>query len=311
VIVDSEAGPITRRLAQELDALGFSVRLTTGPSERPLREALDQNHAVAAIEVRSRKPGALDLLMVDPKSGSVIRAELPIEAARDPAAAELVATRAVELLRAARLTVQSTERSLPPSPSARSMPASNTMLDNATPAHMTRAMRGRLTLGAGPILLFSPGWQPSAQFGIAATLLARSRLGGVLQIAIPAIPARVTSPLGAVDGFATTYRLGAAFEAIATRSLALRAQLGAELDELRFRGEALAPYVGGEAHLLTLGPWGSLLASLRLGLGLRFAAALAASWAYPRSVVRFAGSEIRDWGRPCLTGAVGVEWESP
>lgn len=306
VIIDADDGPITRRLRQEIEALGFSVQLRTRRPSETASEELSARRAVAVIEIKAARPGSVELSVVDPKTTKIVRRALPIEAAQDPTAAELVATRTVELLRAARLSVRANieparEPEEEPRRPAPSLPSAREL--RADP----------LFVGAGMGLVFSSGWTLGWSAALNAGWLPGGRFGLVAELSLPLTPCvwNGTEGEGSIDAYANAYRLGAVLQLVGEQTFGLRLSAGAEFSQLWFHGRAEAPYVNTEARLSTWGPWVRVVSGLRATRSLRVVTALGGTWTLPRSAINFAGREVSRWGRPTVTGLMGVEWTFP
>lgn len=307
VISAAQATPMLRRLQQEIEALGFSVQVENhGFATRPEVE-LSRRGAVAAVEVVTTVPGFIALYVLEPRTARIIRQELPIDVPNDPSATDLVTTRAVELLRAARLEVgvASTQPEVAPQPVAR--PMAQAPKPHAPQPQPTRA--AQLLLGAGPGISYVPRWHPSSHAGVTITYINRWGVGWVGGLSGSMTPARVQIPeAGTIEAFATSFRIGGAFQAFRGAPLGLRLSSGLEWSQLMFMGKVTAPYAGTSVYLSTLAPWMAVGATVRLSSQFQLVTSISGSWATPRTVVRFAGQALRDWGRPTLSGTVTFEW---
>lgn len=307
VIVDSEDGTITRRLRQELEALGFSVQVRA--EAPPATSAPGLGAAVAVIEIKAARPGSVQLAIVDPKTTKILRQALPIEAAYDPNASELVATRTVELLRAARLMVRA--QAEPEQPKAAPTPAPAPP-PSAPPALRAEPISGsRLLVGVGFGVAYSPDWTLGSDAVLGAAFLFSGRLGVVAELAVPMTPCQLVGPNGNIDAFSNRYRIGGVVEVVHESPVDLRFSGGVELEQLSFRGRADAPYVNAESHLLGWAPWLSAALGLRVVRSLRVTTGVSGAWTWPRSAVNFAGREVSHWGRPGFTAVAGAEWSFP
>jgi hypothetical protein len=309
VISAAQTTPMLRRLQQEVEGLGFSVRLEArGFTERPPAE-LSTAGVVAAIEVVTTIPGFIALYVLEPKTARVIRQELPIEAPSDPTSTELVTTRAVELLRAARLEVGAPTKPSRPAtvPAAASVAATPKTKDQPIQPKPT----AELQLGAGRGLSFVPNWRVSTNFGVTAAYIETRGFGWVGAIAGTMTPARLTvADIGSVEAHPTSFRLGGVFHAFRPSPLGLRLSGGIEWNQIEFTGEVTGTYTGGSVYLSTFAPWLAVGASVRISSQLQLVPQIVGSWAMPRTVVRVAGQELRDWGQPVLAGSLNLEWRA-
>ncbi len=306
VISAAQTTPMLRRLQQEVEALGFSVQIENQGFTDPEVE-LSKRRAIAAVEVVATVPGFIVLYVLEPRTARIIRQELPIEAPNDPSATDLVTTRAVELLRAARLEVGDA----PTRPSAASalaaVPIAPTTRHQELRPQPTAS--AQLVLGAGPGISYVPQWHPSSDFRITIAYISHWGIGWAGELIGPMTPARVQIPeVGAIEAYATTFRVGGLFQAWREPPLGLRLSSGLEWSQLRFAGRVSSPYAGTSVYLSTFAPWIAVGANIRFSSQFQLVTYLSGSWAMPRTVVRFAGQELRDWGRPALSGTATLEW---
>lgn len=304
VISAAQTTPMVRRLQQEIEALGFSVQIESQGITDPHGE-LSRRRAIAAVQVTTTVPGSIALYVLEPRTARIIRQELPIEVPNDSSATDLVTTRAVELLRAARLEVGDAPTRHSVSPAA--VPIAPTPRQQELQPQRTSS--AQLVLGAGPGVSYVPRWHPSSNLVVTIAYIGHRGLGLVGGLTGPITPARVQIPeVGTIEADATGFRVGGLFEAFREAPLGLRLLSGLEWSRLRFAGRVTAPYVGTPVYLSTFAPWIAFGASLRFSSQLQLVTYLSSSWAMPRTVVRFAGQELLDWGQPALSGAATLEW---
>lgn len=310
VIVADEATPITLRLQQELEALGFRVHLEAQEFSAPLDhlgQEIASGRATAAIEIKTKSPGVVSLLLLDPRTGRIVHRSLPIETPKDPTAAELVTTRTVELLRAARLQIKEIKPSEPPK-----LPPRVSREAGPPLAQSPDRKPSKLLLGAATELAISPGWSQSSDFLTTATWIWQYSFGLTMGVSVPVLPARIAGTRGSrIEVFPTTIRGGMLYNFTGEKAVGLLASGGIEVTDLRYAGQVSSPWVGTTAHLTSLAPW--FAGTVRLGLSsrLRLVTAMVASYSTRRNVARFAGQELLpDWGRPMLSIALGMEWQA-
>jgi hypothetical protein len=303
MVVDASAMPLALRLRQEIESLGLVVKWL--PAERArlpsLAQEADTAGAVASIRIAPMGGSDVDMTIFDRGTGNTVSWKLVAASTADPAASELIATRSVELLRAS--LVEMAARSVTtraPAPSAgRSSPPA------AAPAHQRAEP---LSLLVGPSMLYSTDlrsgvhvlstltWLPFARAGLSASLLA------------PISPARLVRPEGTVDVFASFYRLGAVLEVTGPRApVSLRLTAAAGLGSLQLRGQASPAYVGVSENRFVACPSLGITTRFALAPNLRLFIDASGSTAFPKTVIRVAGREATEWGRPALAGAIGLE----
>ncbi|HEX6763979.1 MAG TPA: hypothetical protein VF103_00845 [Polyangiaceae bacterium] len=301
VLIDPEGSPLARRLQQELEALGFDVEVRS-ESSRALDDELHAPHAVAAIEVRPARPGQVELVVASPRSAELIRRTLPIEARQDPASAELVATRTVELLRAVRLELdaarhhEQTARGRPPKPTESEPPTASSPQESPGAALAT----GASVVGAPPFALGASAW-------LAVALRASPHWSGLAEVSLPLGAMTLERPEGDVDALVNSYRLGAWFESSRTARVGVGVGGGIALEHVSFRGYATAPNVSDDSRFWSFSPWIRVGGALRLSEKLSILLTSTAALSLPTTTVRVAGREVTSFG-PSVNAALGVEW---
>ncbi len=300
VLVDPGVPTLARRLREEIEALGLAVRSV--PAEDPdvsLELRARSSNAVAAVRIASRS-GAVEMTIVDRATGKTVSRRLAIDTPSDPAAAELIATRTVELLRASLMELAAEHP-------ARGEVTVHPVIEEISSEEARPS--GGVSLAAGPNFRAGSGVDGSFGFWTALRVLFGERFGVTLQLVLPLTPGELETPEGTVKAFATEYRAGATFEdTLFASALSLRGEAGVLIAQLGVEGSASPPYVGSRDDLVALGPW--LGARLRLELTRNFGLMLGgdAAYVFPRLVIRSAGREVATWGRPMGSLAIAAEF---
>jgi len=301
MVVDPSALPLALRLRQEIESLGLFVKWL--PAERARLPSLEQEAAtagaVASIRIAPMGGNDVDMTIFDRATGKTVSWKLVAASTADPAAGELLATRSVELLRASLLEMAA--RAAPTPPLKEKPPAPS----KAPPAPEAP---DSLSLQVGPSVLYSADlstgvhvlsaltWMPFARAGLSASLLS------------PVLPARLVRPEGEVELHGSFYRLGAVLEVAGSNSpVSLRLTAAAGLGRLQLRGAASPNYLGATETRLVACPSLGVTARLALAPHLRLFTDVAGSIAFPKTVIRLAGREATEWGRPALSAALGLE----
>lgn len=310
VLIDTGRAAMTERLREELEALDLVVTIVPEPaSVEPLEERARAHGAIAAIRVTRSGSGAVEMTVVDRATGKTLSRRLVIATPSDPAAAELVATRTVELFRASLLELNSAH------PPRGDVPVSP-RIDALAPEPPVRAANEpsplRLAFAAGAGLSHSADFTAAPQVWAAFTATNAERIGLTAQFSASLAPERRRAREGGVEVLVSEYRLGAVYE-LGPRSpwIALRLEAGAFLDRLVVNGTAESPYASQREDLLTAGPW--LAGGVRLELLPQLSAwsSVSAAYAFPRTVIRAAGRELTTWGRPTRVARAGLEISWP
>jgi len=311
MLVVPSVQPLARRLRQEIEALGLVVKWIA-PEAVHLPSLEDEAlaaGAVASIRIAPSGSGDVDMTIFDGVTGKTTSWKVVAATPSDPAAAEIIATRAIELLRASLLDMGGRRASVAtalPTPEAPPRRAANE-------ASEVPERSADLSLLAGPSLLYSPNWQPGVHALTALTWMPIHRIGLSASVLVPISPARLTSQEGSVDLFATIYRLGGVLELMRPASpVSLRLQASAALGRLHLSGNAISPYVGAVDDRYVASPSLGFTARFFLAPNLSLFADVVGSAAFPKTVVRLAGRSVTSWGQPALAGAMGLElsWQA-
>ncbi len=303
LLVDPGAPALTQRLAEEVESLGLEVKIV---AERVPEVALDEwareAGALAAIRVTERGAGSVEMTIVDRATGKMVSRRLAVATPRDPASAELIATRTVELLRASLMELAADHPARGEVPVTADVEELGVTTEPAT----------QLSLAAGPFASHSAGFGISAGAWAGIALLTPLRVGVSAQLFLSLEPGELASSEGQVELSSSIYRLGGVFEfGPLGAPLTGSAHAGLLLSRLTISGSAESPYFGVREEAIAWGPWAGLGAHLALAdkVGLVLGADMA--FTFPKTVVRAAGRELTTWGRPLYAAAAGVEMVWP
>jgi hypothetical protein len=297
---------LARRLRQEIEALGLVVKWIPpeGVHLPSLEDEARAAGAVASIRIAPTGSGDVDMTIFDGVTGKTTSWKVIAATTSDPAAAEIIATRAIELLRASLLEMAARPTSIVEPPPAEIQPLPRAERD------LSRAQEAGagLSLSAGPSLLYSPNWQLGVHTLTSLTWMPIYRAGLSASVLVPISPARLTSQEGTVDLFATLYRLGAVVElAPSTSQLSVRLTAAAGFGRLHLNGNAISSYVGASDDRYVASPSVGVTARLILAPNLSLFADVTGSTAFPKTIIRLAGRAVTGWGQPALASAIGLE----
>jgi hypothetical protein len=312
VLVESSESPLSQRLKQEMESLGLSVQWgdpTLAPT-RPLEVEARSAGAIAAVRVTQLGGGAVEMTILDRVTGKTVHRALSVSTPSDPAAAELIATRTVELLRASLMELASPHPprgEVPATPEVRALAPRPPEPFSRTP----RQRSGVFSLQLGPALVYSPDWRPAGHLSMGAGWMPTPLVGIEGWVLVPVIHSRVVDEEGYAELAASLYGLGGVFRWQTKSSLSARATAGVALGVLEFEGVPNSPYEGARDRLWAWSPYagGGMVWQVLPGFGVRLD--LSAGLAYPHTVVRFAMREIADWGRPWCAGSLAAELSLP
>ncbi len=295
------------RLRQEIESLGLVVKWL--PPEHARLPSLEQEAetaaAVASIRIAPMGGSDVDMTIFDRGTGKTVSWKLVAASTADPAAGELIATRSVELLRASLLEMAARPAPAPPPPE-RQQPRRPRELAPA------RERPEALSLSVGPSLLYSTNFRPGTHVLSTLTWMPLFRAGLSASVLTPITPARLVQGEGSVELFASFYRLGGVLEVTGRRapvSLRLTAAIG--LGSLQLRGNANPTYLSASDNRFVACPSLGVTTRFSLAPGLRLFVDGMGSTAFPKTVIRLAGREATEWGRPALLAAVGLELSVP
>lgn len=313
IAVDALDDAVAIRLGAELHELGFTVAIVQAPEAAPSRELLEatarDRGAVAAFRIVRSRSG-VEVWIFDRLTGKTVLREVIVGEGGDATArAALIATRAVELLRASLMELAAPHQVL----SDLEVPRAARVLVEP-PRRKRRRQAFVLTLTAGPAVAISPG-------GVGPSLHALLELGARLSpslhasalVALPAIVDTVEGDTGRAE--VAPFLAGGALT-LALRPLGpwlqptLRAGLAAAF--VHMEGEtAVRGAVGQSDTTFSLLPF--IGAALRLSMTrhVRVLTGLDAGAALPRPAVRFLGDRVAAWGVPVFLGTLALELEGP
>lgn len=305
ILIDPGLPILSLRLREEIESLGLSVSVV---DERDTSEPLDVRArtagAIAAIRVTRDGAGSVEMTIADRTTGKTVSRRLDIVVSTDPASAELVATRTVELLRASLMELDAGH---PARGDVRVTPEIE-----ALAPEVPRRDSPVVSVALGPTLAYERSTGATLDGWLDAAVIWPSGVGVTARVFVPISRARLESREGSVDLSASLYSLGGVWEFPApSNPLTGRLRAGALLARLALVGTGVPPYVGAEEQVLAGGPW--LGAGVVWQVTRNFSAVLSADAAYcfPRVVIRVAGHPVATWGRPLGAASLGLEWRSP
>jgi hypothetical protein len=295
VIVGRATSPLLQRLREESEALGFIVD-SKPTTVGTLESELDGARVVAVIRELEPPDEALELVIADPKFRERLRERLPIAAAADPTTKEVVATRAIELLRAVRLHVEQTAFP-PPEPAPRPL----------VQARPTESGKAQTAIALAPVFSYSPDFKLGVTADVYVSYVPRNIgvSGGLL---VPMFAQRLEHAGGDITATATAIHGAVIVRASARPRLGVELGIGFEASRVHFEGHAAAPLINTGSNVYTIGPRLEASGALRLASHVRLLLPLAVSYALPQTVIRFAGEPIREWGPLQFRAGLGVEW---
>jgi hypothetical protein len=306
VVVTAEPnGSLARRVRAELEGLGVDVLVLKPPGEdSPARAPLDQAArnvgAVAAVRLVVSGEGKVEVWVADRVTGKAVVRELDAPATGSSDA--VVATGAVELLRASLMELHSPE---PPRGDVPVTPKIEALALPATPAPWSPRLG--LDVGAGAELGLG-GLGPSAEADIGLWVRIAGRFGLRALGRATLAPARVVNASGAVDVRSQLVGLMASYD-LADPSGAWVPDLeaGVAAAHVSTEGTATPPYVSATDGAWFAAPLAGVGLAWSFAHGLRLRAEGTGGWALPAAKVQTPKGEDGRWGAPLVTLSLGVE----
>ena len=308
VVRDPETDERTlTRLRAELDALGLRVVEVAAPpgtqSPRTLERAAREVGAFAALRIVPWERG-IEVWIADRVTGKTLLRELVV--APGEAADEIVAVRAVELLRASLLELELPQNhagSVPPPP------AVERLVSNPRRKAPEPRSGFEFGLGAGPLL--SPGGvNPNWQLLLEARYVMGPTWGAEIVLLLPTLPSTIRQPEGSADITVFVAGAGLTAEMLPKSDPWLaRVALGVGGAALRMVGSPGPLYVGQTDSVLVALPYTRLDLLYRVGPQLRLGGSIWAGVALPRAAVTFADRRVATWGRPAGSGTLQLEFD--
>jgi hypothetical protein len=169
-----------------------------------------------------------------------------------------------------------------------------------------------LSLLVGPSLLYSTDLRAGVHLLSTLTYMPFARAGLSASVLSPVVPARLVRPEGTVELYTAFYRLGGVLEVTGKNApVSLRLTAAAGLGRLQLRGQASPGYVSAIESRFVACPSLGVTARFALASHLRLFVDATGSTAFPKTVLRLAGREAADFGRPALGAALGLELSAP
>jgi hypothetical protein len=301
LLVDPGSAPLTHRLREEIESLGLEVTLVpeSDPPE-PLDARARAANAVGAIRITGSGSGSVDMTILDRATGKTVSRHLAIATPSDPASAELVATRTVELLRASLMELDA------PHPPRGDAPVTREVQALAEPSFGSGATT--FAVATGPAVVVSPKLGASFDVWVGLSLHTASGAGATVRVLAPATGGELQADEGRVSAVAWQYRLGGSFDGPSlSERLALRLDAGLALVTLSTDGSTRAPFRSVRQRSVTWGPWAALGLEVSLARRLSVLSGGDVTFLFPETVIRSAGEEVATFGRPLVSANAGLE----
>lgn len=299
LLADADPGVTTARLRAELEALGFrvAVRSATGPPDRAAMESATKSAGAAAALRVLRSTNGVEVWVVDRVTGKTVLREIVLPGGEDH---ELVAVRAVELLRASLLEVDAGHAprgEVAVTPEVRALVADPPQ----EPARWFLGLQGGLQVSVG-------GLDPSGLLALSASFRPHDYLEAELTLMAPILPSQLSAAEGTMSSVISAAALGGrAFVAHPSSVWNFYGGPALGFVWLHLEGTAQPPYRGVSDDILSPALFLRTGAYVSASRAIRFVLDTDLAIALQRPQIRFGGREVAAWGRPAFVGAVGVE----
>jgi hypothetical protein len=330
IVAPSPQDPTALRMRDELSVLGFDVVLVkAGPATANLSDVARAKGAAAAARVESWPPEILVWVGSDGKeAGEDLRVS---ESLTGSIESELLALRAVELLRGRLLPVPAASppsaptRSPAPTPSVTAAPSAAPPITPPTPSASPSATStppptkpppsrastqdNRVSMLAGPALLVSPGGLSiSPSVALSGRLPIWNRLSAEAWTFLPLAAGSVQNAEGEIALRAFFLGAGLSFRLTSPDEpffVSLGAGVGPML--LWYEGEAEAPRIAASGVRPVALAYGRAGIGYRVHPRVRLRLDGLAGPVFPEPVLRIVAREVASFGRPAVFLALGVE----
>jgi hypothetical protein len=313
VVTTDPAAPLTRRVQEQLEALGLDVIVLNPPSEGTA--------ARARLEQLARNVGASAAIRIDPatQSGQVWAADRPAGKAvtreLPPPSGGVVsdasaALAAVELLSASLIEVHSPEAPPPKEVAQPVCPPTGLAASAPQPSPRLGLMLG---IGAG---LGLGGFRLSGDVDGALWVRLTSRIGVRALFSPSVVAAHVPTPLGEVEVTSQVYALEASYDLLdSSRVWVPVVGLGLAAAQIAARGTAPPPLLSAYESTWVALPVIHAGAAWAFRRAARLRADAMAGWSLSPTRVRVPNSpnsgapfmQVANWGEPLVKLSVGLE----
>ncbi|MDC3960538.1 hypothetical protein [Polyangium jinanense] len=311
IVAPSLGDPTAQRMRDELSVLGFDVVVRAGVAGENLADVARAERAAAAARVERWPPEILVWVGEGAKDAGELRVS---ESLAGPVEPELLALRAIELLRGRLLPVPAGSPTAAPGaapPVAPSAPSTSPPAASSAPplADPPPPREPRVSLLAGPALLASPGGVSiSPNLALSGRLSLWSRVSAEAWSFLPLSPGFVQNADGEVA--LRAFFLGAGVGVrVTSPDEPFFGSVGAGVGPmlLWFEGEAEPPRIAAS------GTRWAALAYGRAGIGYRIHPRVRLRFdgfvgpVFPEPVLRIVGREVASFGRPAVFFVLGAE----
>ena len=319
--VDVGEESLRSRLQQEMEVLGLEVDDTLSGDAKTDAELEAQARrlgAIAIVSVSTADGGKVELTIIDRATGKTVHRQLVGSTKNDPAAAELIAIRTIELLRASLMELKSPHPSrgevevTPRIEALAYVPVSvKPSGEKPVPPQGASTRIGEsINLFTGASVNYASGWGVGTGFrgGAATTLVGPVGLQG--DVTIPLVPLKHEGNQGTAFLDITEFSFGARYD-VRRPVLVFSLHAGAKACFMKFEGHAVSPYTSENVDRHAYGAFVGASLSLRWYRHWYFRLDQTAAVLVPNTIVRFAGARAATLGQPLGATALSVEVRLP
>jgi hypothetical protein len=319
--VDAGEESLRSRLQQEMEVLGLEVDdsgSVDAKTDVELEAQARRLGAIAIVSVSTADGGKVEMTIIDRATGKTVHRQLVGSTKNDPAAAELIAIRTIELLRASLMEIKSPHPSrgevevTPRIEALAYVPVSVKPSADKTvpPKGATSPTFETISLFTGASVNYTTGWGIGSGFrGGAATYLL-GPVGVQGDVTIPLEPLSHEGARGTAFLDITEFSFSTHYD-IRRPGLVFSSHVGTKICFMKFEGHAVPPYVSENVNLRAYGGFVSAGLSLRLYRRWYFRLEQSVSVLVPNTIVRFGGERAATLGQPLGATALSVEVRLP
>jgi hypothetical protein len=308
VVTSDPTAPLTRRVSQELRALGVDVIVIKPPAEgsalrAPLEQAARAVGAIAAVRLVASSAGKVEVWVADRVTGKAVVREL--DAGGGDTSDAAVALGTVELFRASLMELHAVE-----APHGE-VPITEKVRSLALPAPPPVPRSRRLGLEAGGATdLGVRGLGPAVYASVAVWVRVASGFGVRLAGYLPVAPAHATTAQGSIDVRSELYAVAATWDFGTTgtpRAFVPRAVAGVAAAHVSASGSANAPFVSATDEAWFAAPLAGAGLAWAAASGLRLRGDGLVAWAFPSASIRTPTTTAGRWAAPAILLSLGIE----
>jgi hypothetical protein len=290
----------------ELESIGFTVleaEVVDGP--RALADAARTRGAIAAVRVTSSARG-VEVWVVDRVTGKTLLREIVRGESND---VDAIAVRAVELLRASLLELETPNR---PAGEVPAPPPARKLIAPAEGARARAPTRHWFDVAIGPSVIASPGGiGPQGALAVAARLRLTPELAFGTWWLLPAFAGHVDTAAASAELRTVIGGVGFELETAASRPWSASVGAGFGFTYLGADGRANAPLIGAHVEWIGAGWFGRVGGAYNIDGRMRVRLDVSVGSTFIVPVLTVGDVELGRWGQPWIAPTCSLELAWP